>query len=140
ITSGSTMPLGTCARSVNVTSSSVPSGMVDPDVIERALADTDSLVNGYISARYALPIAPDAVPPLLTDVAGAIAIYKLHTYDPDPKIIRDYEMALAMLRKISEGSMRLSIAGVAAEDTGGSGARLTDRERPLTNDNLKGFI
>ena len=81
-----------------------------------------------------------SVPALLVDLAQQIAIYKLHVSAPDPKIDEDYKQAIRALRDISTGAVRLSIAGIEPEDSGGSGARITDRERPLTADNLKGFI
>jgi len=47
---------------------------------------------------------------------------------------------LRTLRDISGGGVRLPIAGADAPGTGSSGARLTDRERPLTQASMKGFI
>ncbi len=116
----------------------VATGLIDVDVIDRALADTDAFIDGYLAARYVLPVA--TVPDLLVDLAQAIAIYKLHVYAPDPKIEEDYKQAIRTLKDISTGAVRLSIAGAEPEGTGGSGVRITDRERPLTAQNLKGFI
>ena len=59
---------------------------------------------------------------------------------PDPKIEDDYKEAMRMLRDISNGIVTLSIAGAEVPGTEGNGVRITDRERPLTEDNLKGFI
>ncbi|NCM96148.1 MAG: DUF1320 domain-containing protein [Rhodobacterales bacterium] len=115
-----------------------PTGAVVTAVIDRALADTDALIDGYLQARYILPMV--ATPPLLADLAQAIAIYKLHTFAPDPKIETDYKDALRSLQQIANGMIRLPVAGVEPEAQGGSGARLTDRERPMTAENLKGFI
>lgn len=113
-------------------------GEIDTDVVDRVIADTDALIDGYLGARYALPV--ESVPPILTELALSIAIYKLHTSDPDPKITRDHDGAIRALEKISTGSIRLSIAGVEASGTGASGARVTDRDRPLQADKMTGFI
>ena len=115
-----------------------PTGEVDADVVNRALTDTDALIDGYLAARYALPL--DAVPPLVVDLAQTIAIWKLHTAAPDPKIEEDYKLALKSLEAISKGTIRLGVAGLEPETSGASGARMTDRERPFTAENLKGFI
>ncbi|RWR26791.1 DUF1320 domain-containing protein [Sinirhodobacter populi] len=112
-------------------------GAIDADVIDRALVDTDEMINGYLG-RYRLPLTD--TPGLLVDIAQVIAIWKLHRYAPDPKIEADYKDALRALRDISTGAITLSVAGVEPAGTGGSGARITDRERPLTADNLKGYI
>lgn len=113
-------------------------GVVDVAVIARALTDTDAMIDGYLAARYSLPLAD--VPPLLSDLAQVIAIWKLHRYEPDPKIAKDYDNARHLLRDIASGAVRVPIAGAEPAATGGSGARITDRERPMTAENLKGFI
>jgi phage gp36-like protein len=113
-------------------------GNINTDIVDRALTDTDAVINGYLATRYALPISE--TPVLVVDLALSIAIYKLHVFAPDPKIEEEYKQALRTLRDISTGAMRLEIAGVEPGQTGGSGAKITDRERPMTADNLKGFI
>lgn len=116
----------------------VSTGQIDMDVTDRALADTDAVIDGHVAARYALPMA--RIPALLTDVAAAVAIYKLHTHDPDAKITRDHEAAMATLRQIARGEVRLDVEGTAPAGTGGSGARTTDRDRPMTASTLKGYV
>ena len=117
-------------------------GIIDPDVVAEVLEDTDAMIDGYVAAKYALPMAE--VPPLINALAKDIVIYKLHTYDPDPKIKEDYKAAIKSLERISAGSIRLPLAGAAAGSeagqTGTSGARVTDRPRPFTADSLKGLI
>jgi phage gp36-like protein len=116
----------------------VATGAVDTAVIDRALADADALIDGFLKDRYELPLAE--IPPLLSDIAQAVAIWKLHRTSPDEKIEKDYKDALAMLDRISAGRVRLSVAGVEPTATSNSGILITDRERPLTAENLKGFI
>ena len=113
-------------------------GTVDTTVVNAAIADTDALIDGYVSRRYALPMAE--VPPLIASLALDIAIYKLHVYTPSEKIGEDYKSAMRSLEAISNGSIRLPIDGVDATSSGSSGARVTDRDRPMTAQNLKGFI
>ena len=116
----------------------VATGEIDESVVDRALADTDAMIDGFLAARYTLPLAE--TPGLLADIAQVIAIWKLHVAAPDPKIETDYKDALRMLRDLASGTVRLQVAGAEPAGTGGSGARITDRERPLTEANLKGFI
>ena len=114
-------------------------GVVDTDVINRALAETDALIDGYLSGRYALPLSTTET--LLVGVAGAIAIYTLHRYEAPEKIAADYKMAIRTLEQLSNGTIKLTAAGVEAPSTGTTGVQITDRERPFTEDNLKnGFI
>lgn len=115
----------------------VATGQINADIVERALRDTDAKINGYLG-RYQRPLSE--VPELLVDLAQVIAIYKLHRFKPDPKIKDDYDEAMRTLRDISNGIVTLSIAGAEVPGTEGNGVRITDRERPLTEANLKGFI
>jgi len=115
-----------------------PAGVVDTAIVDQAIADTDGVIDGYLAGRYQLPLAD--VPPQLADLALTIAIYKLHPFEPDPKIRSDYEQALKTLREIASGVFRLPIAGLEPGALDNSGVLTNDRERPFTEDNLKGFI
>lgn len=116
----------------------VTTGAIDTDVIDRALADTDAQITGYLAGRYALPLV--ATPPLIKDLALVISFYKLHRYEPDTKVRKDYEDAQRSLRDISAGTIRLPVAGLEPDSKGGTGVRVTDRERPMTADKMTGFI
>lgn len=119
-----------------------PAGAIDQAVIDRALADTDAAIDGYLAGRYVLPIGE--TPPLLADLAQAIAIYKLHPFTPNDKIDKDYRDALASLAAIAKGTIRLPLPGLGAGDepasSGASGVVTTDREPVMTADSLRGFI
>ena len=124
---------------VELTDRATPkTGGIDADVVERAFTDTDAVIDGHILGRYKLPLAE--TPPLLTDLAAAIAIYKLHRFNAPSNIKEDYERALSQLDKIAKGTIRLPLEGVEVPGSGASGVQTTDRERPFTEDNLKGWI
>jgi phage gp36-like protein len=115
-----------------------PAGAIDATVVGRALADTDALIDGYLKGRYVLPLA--TTPALLAYVAQAIAIYQLHVTAVPEKIKDDYDGAIATLRAIASGTVRLDVAGVEPEGSNSSGVRASDRPRDLTPDNLRGFV
>lgn len=115
-----------------------PAGAIDTDVVNRALEDTDAEIDGYLAVRYKLPIAD--TPTLLRDLALSIAIYKLHVRDAAEKIVKDYDAAIRTLRLIAKGEVKLNLEGVEPAGSGSSGVRTTDRERPMTEANLKAFI
>lgn len=117
---------------------SPPAGEIDADTVTRALADTDAVIDGYLKGRYRLPLS--STPPLLRDLAQAIAVYKLHRDTVADKIRTDYTDALKMLAAIGVGAVRLDVEGAEPESSGATGVRTTDRERPLTPENMKGFI
>lgn len=116
----------------------VATGAIDTDVIDRVLSDADAQIDGYLKARYKLPLA--ATPPLIADLAQVIACWKLHRFDPPQKVKDDYNEAIRSLKDISRGLMVLDVAGLEPESSGASGVQITDRERPLSADQMKGFI
>ena len=126
-------------RIIELTDRDEPStGAIGVDVLNRAIADTDAVIDGYLAGRYALPLAE--TPALLVDLGAAITLYKLHIYEAPTKVEQDYKDALAMLSRIAKGEVRLPVAGIEPESSGASGVVTVDRERPFTEANLKGFI
>ena len=115
-----------------------PTGMIDMDTVDQALARADAVIDAALAVRYRLPLV--ATPAIVTDIATAIAIYKLHRSSPDPKIEKDYEQALKDLRSIAKGDLRLDLAGNEPEGSGSGGVMATDRPRDFSPENLRGFI
>lgn len=116
-----------------------PTGAIVAAVVDRALTDTDAMIDGALAVRYRLPIE-GGIPAQVTDLALAIAAYKLHSFKPDDKIQKDYDDARADLSKIASGAIRLQLAGLEPASSGNGGVLVTDRERPLTAETLRGFI
>lgn len=115
-----------------------PAGAVDAAVVADALINTDALIDGYLKNRYALPLA--ATPQLLIDLALPIALYKLHRNQASDKVIKDRDDAVATLRAIAAGTVRLDVAGVEPAASIATQVKTSDRERDMTPCNLKGFI
>ena len=107
-------------------------------VIDSAIAEADALIDGYLAARYRLPLS--VVPPQIGPLSRQIAIYRLHVFEANDKITEEHREALRQLQQIAAGAGRLEAEGVTPATTGGGGARMVDRARPMTADNLKGFI
>ncbi|WP_048646600.1 gp436 family protein [Nitratireductor soli] len=115
-----------------------PTGMIDADLITRAIADADALIDGYLKVRYRLPLA--SVPRLVKDLSLRISIYYAHAHVAAEKIRRDYEEALSSLKHISQGLIRLDLDGVEPEASGASEVRTNNPERPITAATMKGYI
>lgn len=116
----------------------VATGAVVQDTVDQAIADADAMIDGYLKGRYKLPLAE--VPPQVEALSRAISIWNLHVYDAPKQIEAGYKDALAQLRDISKGIITLDVAGIEPETSGGQGVMVTDRERPLTEGSLKGWI
>lgn len=115
-----------------------PAGAIDQGVVDRALADTDAVIDAALAVRYRLPLA--TVPAMVADLALAIAIYKLHRFTPEEKIGKDYDQALKDLRELATGAKKLDVAGIEPTSSGAGGVVAIDRERPLTPETMTGFI
>ena len=115
-----------------------PAGTIDSDVVTRAIDDAGAAIDGYLKGRYALPLS--ATPALIRSLALAISIYILHRDTVSEKIRRDYEDAIATLKQIANGTVRLDVAGVEPASSGATGVQFSDRPRDMTPDNMKGFI
>ena len=119
----------------------IATGAIDNDVVARALADTDAVIDARLAARYDLASIAASVPAILIDIALSIAIWKLHRHEPNQKIKDDYADAMKQLSALSDGSARLPLAGGGEpQSTGTTGARVTDRARPLTEESMTGYI
>lgn len=117
----------------------VPTGEVDLAVLGRALADADALIDGYLAGRYALPLT--STPALLADIAQAVALWKLHSSEPEAKVKADYDDAIRRLKDIGMGVIVLTdVAGLEPAGKVANGVQIVDRERPFTEANMKGFI
>lgn len=116
----------------------VPADTIDEALIDRAIADADALIDGYLKVRYALPLS--AVPRLVTDLSLRISIYYAHAHVAAEKIKRDYEEALTTLKHISQGVIRLDIEGAEPAASGASEVRTNQPERPMSAGTMKGYI
>jgi phage gp36-like protein len=117
----------------------VPNNAIDTVVVARAQDDADAVINEHIALRYALPVA--GTPASLADIAMAITIYKLHFTEPEAKIVKDHDDALKRLKAVSTGALILTdVAGLEPAAKDSNGVTITDRDRPFTPENLRGFI
>lgn len=78
---------------------------VDTEVVTQAIADAAAEIDGYLLDRYSLPLSP--VPPSLTLAACRIARYQLYAAASTERVQTDYDRAVAWLRDVSVGRIRL---------------------------------
>ena len=89
---------------------------VDVAIVARELDYASAVIDGYLAARYALPLP--AVPDLLVGLCCDLVRYALYT-DAAPDIVRDrYRDAAARLRDISTGAIKLDAATPSVASSG----------------------
>lgn len=83
-------------------------GQPDDAVLAVALADADAIIDGYLAARYRLPL-PE-VPPMLTAIACDLARFHYWANAATERVRQGYEDALRLLRDIAAGKMALPLS------------------------------
>jgi len=112
-------------------------GAIDAEVVAGAIADAGTLIDGYVGGRYALPLA--TAPALLTQLACAIARYRLHKDSPPEWIAKDNDAALRTLRDIADGRLALPVGEAETPAPASSGIQIVGPDRVFSQDTLKGF-
>jgi len=100
--------------------------------IDRLIADTGELVDGYLGARYTLPLL--TIPGIVRAWATDVLRYRLHdNLDADAPIASRYRDAVAGLSLIRDGKLSLGVAEVATAPSGSPASsappRVMTRER-----------
>lgn len=108
-------------------------------VVQRALQDADDTINGYISARYTLPVSP--VPAVLERVACEMARFYLYD-DQVTDLIKDRHAAnIKWLGEVSKGTVSLGAdAASGVQPVSSSGAELVTSTPVWKRADSGGFI
>lgn len=94
-------------------------GFADAAVVAAVLARADSLIDGYLATRYALPLTPP-YPPVVVAIACELARYWLFD-DAAPDRVKDgYDQAIAWLKDVSAGRAALMLPAAGEESLTGS--------------------
>ncbi|KTE24458.1 MULTISPECIES: DUF1320 domain-containing protein [unclassified Sphingopyxis] len=113
-------------------------GEIDADRIERALKKAGNEIDGYVSAKYgdrsALP-----VPPLLTEIACDIAFYELHRSTPPEGVTKKRDNAVARLRDIASGKMKIDEGVIDAQPARAGAIHFAGRKR-FSREELDGSL
>lgn len=83
------------------------SGVMDAAIAQRALDDASAEMDGYLAARYQLPLP--TTPALLARIACDIARYRLWEDMASDEVRRRYEDARRLLEAISRGTVSLGL-------------------------------
>ena len=105
-----------------------PTDMIDDAVLDAALNDADAEINGYIQARYPLPLA--SVPLQISRVARDIARYYLYDDSVTETVENRYKEAIKTLEQIAKGVVHLGLDPVG-ETTASSASPETSADAPV---------
>lgn len=88
-------------------------GQLDTDVINSAIADAGSIIDGYLGGRFVIPVSP--VPRSLERIACEITRYYLYENLAPDEVKDRYNKAVAMLKDIASGKMVIGITEQGAK-------------------------
>lgn len=113
-------------------------GAIDATVLDRALADATAEIDGYLAARYQLPLT--TTPLVLVRVCADLARYHLHD-DQVPEAVKvRYQAAVDLLRRVSTGHVSLGVSDTGDVPTANDGAEIVSGGRVWGRDNSRGYI
>lgn len=114
-------------------------GIVIADRVARAIASAEGVVNGYVGARYTVPLT-GTIPDLVQKWTGDIAKYFLYQRRRVPEDVRQaYEDAIASLRDVATGKMTLGIEPAPTASAISNQGAVYGPERVFTREKMEGF-
>lgn len=113
-------------------------GVIGAVVVERALRDAAAEIDGYLAARYVLPLA--TVPTVLVRLCADLARYYLYDDHAPEQVVRRHKAAIELLRRISTGEVALGLSEDGEEAQASDGAEMESDGRIWGRANSRGFI
>jgi len=111
---------------------------IDDPALEQALIDASAEIDGYLSGRYALPLAN--VPQVLKRNACDIARYHLYDDRVTEQVAKRYESTVAYLRSVGKGDISLGLDAAEQPAAAAGGPKADDAgERTFTRDTLSDY-
>ena len=110
-------------------------GVFEPEVVQVALDDASALADGYLRARYSLPLPQ--TPTLLIAIVVDIARYQLHDGAPTESVQSGHRGAMARLNDIAAGRLVLDVG--APQPPTGSQVNVASPPRVFDDGTLKGY-
>lgn len=108
------------------------------EALGNALSDAAARIEGYIAARYGLPLV--AIPPVLKVIAADLARERLFTNHPTDEVTRRADQARKDLQDIAKGVLELvGAAGVLVEETAADEACIYAPAQVFTDDVLNSY-
>lgn len=112
-------------------------GVPDAAVVALALGDATAEVDGYLSARYVLPLP--TVPTVLTRITCDIARYRLWADRASDEVRRRYDDAVKLLTNISKGVVSLGLSDTDPSPTPSQASFTAGSVRVFGRDNTGAY-
>ncbi|MDR2711086.1 MAG: DUF1320 domain-containing protein [Burkholderiales bacterium] len=111
-------------------------GAIDDAVLDRAIADAEGEIDGYISKRYGQTLAGVNLPNL-TRIACDITRYRLYDDATIDTVRQRYEDAIVFLKDVAAG--RASLGNAEIDGVGSFRVLATSADRRFNQDALRDY-
>lgn len=112
-------------------------GVIDSAVIAAALNDAKATIDGYLAARYPLPLA--TVPEVLNRLCCDVARYYLYDERATEQVTKRFDDAIKLLDKLSNGAVTLGLPQAEAPE-GSNTSELQSAGSVWSRPASKGFV
>ena len=96
---------------IELTDDMIPAAVIVSANVNKAISDAGEMIDGYLRARYTLPLSP--LPGLIATLACDIAVYRLYArrvrLTPPEGVSERYKNALKLLGQIQKGEIDLGV-------------------------------
>ncbi|MCS4503891.1 DUF1320 family protein [Arhodomonas aquaeolei] len=113
-------------------------GSIDGAVAERALGDATAEIDGYLAARYVLPL--EHTPVVLVRLCADLARYYLYDDHAPEQVSERRKAAVETLRRLSAGQVALGVSEQGDAPETADGAEMDGGGRVWGRTDSKGFI
>ena len=90
-------------------------GEIGTDTVAEAIALADSRIDGHCRGRFALPLSP--VDEIIIGIACDLTRYRLYKDKAPEEITKRHDQAIADLKSISKGTIKLSAEALETNPT-----------------------
>ncbi|MPM49962.1 hypothetical protein SDC9_96696 [bioreactor metagenome] len=112
-------------------------------IIDRAIADADGEIDGYLAKRYAVPIAP--TPQVITKFSKDIAVYNLYSRhgidesSEEKNYLNRYNAAIKFLTLVAEGKVSIGAQTDDPASAAATGFSVKSNPRLFSRDSMRGM-
>jgi len=115
-------------------------GPIDMSRAQQACDDASDLADGYLRARYSLPLS--TTPKVLGKLCCDIARAELHhggDRQPTDQVVKARDAAIAFLKDVASGKADLGLGPSGADPVQDAAVRRSAGTRGLSDDDLAGY-
>lgn len=116
-------------------------GTANQQRVDKAIADADEIINGYLRGHYDVPLSP--APGLVNKFSVEVSIFNLYSRRPETEmpatVLLRYKEALRFLEQVQKGVASLGVSEESSIPEGEYKTTKTSEDREFTKELLDSF-